>query len=708
MVLWAMRSIVTPFVKRYRPKIFEDVVGQDEPVRYLSGLISNGRACRNIGLHGSIGSGKTTLAYIYANGLNCESPAASGSPCLQCPSCDAFENGSEPGFFEFDTPQFSKPDELKHRVNQILSSKKRAGKRLVIFIDEAHALSNYKDSADFLLKTVEDTPADTCFCFATTAFERLSAALRSRLFALRLRPLPLERSVQYLSEIARKERIDFEPEALSLLAGLGEGQPRNMLQALDQVSDDGRAERARVTRDSVIAMFGISGTDVLCKYFVALGRGDFAQQSKLFFEWNEPVREKARLVQLLLVAMYYNDIQKAEVFIDPLISSIRTSDREKVLSAFRDRIGASSLKDFWADMMSMWSVVTRDMSEEGLLSLIVRFQQTASRMRPAPRPESSPHRLPDLPAGAVQARVKRSRSGTSIPRALRIQRAERDPNYLTIKDVQSLINSASFLVQEHGSQFNTRITIRHGMFGCKTQAEASEHFAAFSKALNDRLLHWTGYGHRLGVQEIDEKDEFCGRMIAAIPPRDAVTAERWLKMWGRKERADPHEGAAICFKISALEPLLNTHWRCVRWLCGGVNPKEPLLEHLRIEPEYMRIAGDIGTRTRLSIPNSLSSSAIREVEKEHGLGVLSAFDDQAWGHLYSGWELEEHLSRMKHKRLRTNSLDEVRIRLRPDSSPEATAVFEAAEADLRRAWAGTYERDRAWTLWTARERGRDE
>src|SRR5260370_32093350 len=81
-------TVEAALVHRHRPKRFEEVVGQDVPVDYLSGLILRGKACRNILLHGTIGSGKTTLARIYAKALNCERPSpTNGSPCLVCTSC---------------------------------------------------------------------------------------------------------------------------------------------------------------------------------------------------------------------------------------------------------------------------------------------------------------------------------------------------------------------------------------------------------------------------------------------------------------------------------------------------------------------------------------------------------------------------------------------------------------------------------------------
>jgi DNA polymerase III subunit gamma/tau len=685
-----------PLVHRHRPKRFEDVEGQSAPVTYLSGLIVRGQACRNILLHGSIGSGKTTLARIYAKALNCEKPSEKGSPCLDCGPCRSIEAGNEPAFTEIDLPQLRRLDELRERIKTLLSIEQRSGARRVIFIDEAHALKSptYKDSSDFLLKLVEEPPPATSFCFATTAPGKIPDALRSRLVSLQLRPLPLRQGVEYLSRIARKEGIAVEPEALSLIIGLGEGQPRNMLQALDQVSDGAARARLDVTRERVIDMFGVSHTEFLVNYFMALGRGDFAVQTKTFFEWNEPVQLRARLVQSFLISLYYRDLRKMDIAFDPVIASISNHKRTPILDTFRQRLQGVDLENFWEDMIAAWPVITPEMSDEAVLAQVVAFQRLANRPAALPRPVAPPERVPL--GDVARPRERQSRRQRGSLQLVRTPNLKPDRRYLTIEDVGQILRASSFAVQEYGVRFNTRITIRHGLFGCTTQAEASSHFGKFSQALDSRLKDWNGFSHRLGVQEVNEEDGYCGRMITFV--RDRRLLERWSAKWRRTDREQGKEDSAIAFEVS-LDEGPAAHWRCARWLCGGLDAREPLAEQLKIEPEFRRVAGDIGQRIRRPTSDSLKPGEMARIDELHGLATLSAFDDGAFDRLYDGWELEEHSSRLMHKRIRQAAVEEVRSRYEPADTPERKASLEAELVELRASWADKYARERTWTVW---------
>ena len=163
------------FALKYRPKTFAQMRGQDHPKRVISQLILNGRSCENLLLHGSIGSGKTSFVRIYAMALNCDQPAALGDCCFRCDSCIAAANESArargkheistSGLEELDAPGFRDFDLLKDRLDLLLEQPIPAGKRRVIFTDEAHALSRYRDSFDYFLKRVRRVSAKRLFLF---------------------------------------------------------------------------------------------------------------------------------------------------------------------------------------------------------------------------------------------------------------------------------------------------------------------------------------------------------------------------------------------------------------------------------------------------------------------------------------------------------------------------------------------------------------
>ncbi|QQO14792.1 AAA family ATPase [Bradyrhizobium diazoefficiens] len=674
---------------KYRPKTFEQVVGQEYPKRIISQLIRNGQSCANLLLHGSVGSGKTTLVRIYAAALNCEAPTATGDRCFACRQCKAWDAGDDTGFTELDTPKFRERRALEIEIDRLLESAK-CGKRTVIFLDEAHVLSKYRDSFDFLLKSVEETPPGVSFCFATTAVERISDALRSRTIMLELRPLTHEQSVGLLARTASEESLTFHPEALSLLAGLGEHQPRNMLQALDKMglTSDG----TKITRDRVADVFGVDYIEHLIQYFEALGAGDFNLQTRRFLRWSDSVRNKARLIQLFLVGLYYVELCGLDVSVEPVIASIREEERSRVTNAFMKRLPTIDLKAFFESLLNAWPVVTSDLSDEALLAVLMRFQASVNRGEIVPRSNEA-ERITAQPVGqevpiTASGRILRKRDDEDAPK---------DPAYLHRSHVRSIFAAASFLVQQGHPPFNARIIIRHRLFGHEEQAEASKHFAKFSQALKGQLENWGGSGLRVFVQERDEDEGSCGRVIAHVP--DAKVADRWLKKWHRGDRVPGKEDEAITLEMVPEGEMLDGHWSCVRWLCGGFNPTDPIFAKLNIESAYRRVAGNIGKRTRLDFSEPLGAAARRKAELECGVDLVSAFDDKQWGRLYDGWELEEFRCRKEQKLLWQAALADVVARYPLDGSARSKEVQDYELEELRKRWAASAP-VRPWAIWS--------
>jgi DNA polymerase III subunit gamma/tau len=687
---------VASLVSRYRPQIFEKVVGQEVPVRFLSELIVKGRRCRNVLLHGSIGSGKTSLARIYAKALSCKAPSPRGSPCLNCEACNAIEAGEESHFLELDAPSFRNFGEFRDKIDNHLTRAKARHLRCVIFVDEAHSLSNHRNCFDFLLKKVDNAGPKTAFCFATTSFDRISKALRSRLDWLELRPLSRSESIKFLERIASEEGLKAENEALALIAGLGEGQPRNMLQGLDLVSETGD-----VTRDRVREVFGVNHTEFLTRYFEALGDGNFSLQTDIFFRWDEAVGTKLKWIQLFLVSLYYNELRHIKLSIDPVITSISSVERNPIISAFRKRLGESDIVAFWEVMMRFWPVITPDLSEESLLILVTQFQRQVSAplnaaLQSPPLERHSFSLLNDVPP----SRPRRSAFHVGVRHKGKERRPKHDPKYLSFGQVREIFNTASFLPQEYGWQFSGQITIRHRLFGCKSQTEASRLFRDFNRALDDRLKHWINHSRRLSVQENNDEQGFCGRIIAVLPSRTHRTYDfmrRWLAEWRRELRFRGQEEEAISWVVAPTSiRKLNFHWECVRWICAGLNPNDPVHRKLKLDRDKLRVAGLIGSSRRFSSSQSIGPKGV-EYATRNKMHLLSAFDDEAWARLYEGWELDEHIDRLKHKADRENDVADLGARFPVGGGEDSKR--KAAMNQLRDSWPDKYRRHRSWTLW---------
>jgi len=676
---------------KYRPKIFEEVIGQEYPKRIISQLILNNQSCANLLLHGSVGSGKTSLVRIYADALNCETPTATGHRCFGCDRCKALDDGDDTGFVELDTPKFRERNALKDEIDRLLIAAASINRRTVVFLDEAHVLSKYRDSFDFLLKKVEEPPQGLSFCFATTAVERISDALQSRTIKLELRPLTLEQSVELLTRTAGQEGLTLHPEAVSLLAGLGEHQPRNMLQALDKMRllSDG----TEITRDRVAAVFSVDYIEHLIQYFEALGTGDFRQQTAQFLQWSDSVRNKARLIQLFLVGFYYVELCGLDVSVEPVIASIRQEERSRVADAFARRLPQVDMKAFFEGLLDVWPVITSDLSNEALLAILTRFQAVANRGEVVHRPNEIIARI--APQAVIEAKVA---TGTSRSRRSSDDAdAPKDRAYLTRSQVRSIFAAASFMVQQGHQPFDARITIRHRLFGYDGQPEASAHFKRFSQALKGQLEKWGGSGLRVFVQERNEAEGSCGRVIAYVA--DVEEAERWLKKWHRSSRVAGMEDAAITLEMVPASERIDGHWNCVRWLCGGFNPNDPILAKLKIEMEYRRVAGDIGGRTRLDCSERLGDAARQRADLECGVDLASAFNDEQWDRLYDGWELEELKYREEQKLLWQAALAEVQARHPLDGSARSKEVQDFEVEELRKSWAARAQM-RTWPIWS--------
>ena len=469
--------------QKYRPQRFQDVVGQDRAVRFLSNLIRRGKIGHPFILFGAVGSGKTTLARLYAKALNCQHPDAEGSPCGSCERCQAFERSCDSDFHQIGPADFEGAKEFKQLVEH-RSMPPMFGEWRVVFIDEAHALKT--GAFDALLEWVEDPPERVVYCFATTEIKSIPPALRSRLALLEIRPLDAASAIDFLRRIAEKEDIDCEPGALKLLAGLAEGQPRDLLARLDQLRHLHLRPPFKVTRDDVRAVFGVDDTRKLVDYFSALAEGDMGKQTELMLGWNEDPPKKLKLVQLFLLALYYNELLRLDVIVDPVIASIKEDERRPIVDAFRSRIESKGieLNVFWREMIAFWPVVP-DRSEASLMLRFALFHQFVSEID-----AQLPSNNSELSIGAASLlhvppgdTLKRKRPEPQRRRP----KIQPDPAYLDYDQVKNIVNTASFCVQAYGVLFNVRMTLWHRAFKRDDAASAADLMSDFVKELGYRV-----------------------------------------------------------------------------------------------------------------------------------------------------------------------------------------------------------------------------
>lgn len=221
--------------RKWRPKVFSEVVGQTHVVQALANALDSGRIHHAFLFTGTRGVGKTTLARIFAKSLNCES-GTSAEPCQQCATCTSIDEGRYVDLIEVDAASRTKVDDTRELLENVQYAA-TMGKYKVYLIDEVHMLSGHSFNA--LLKTLEEPPEHVKFLFATTDPQKLPVTVVSRCLQFNLRAMRPEQVENQLVKILASEGIEFDQTALHALAKAADGSMRDGLSLLDQAIAQG-------------------------------------------------------------------------------------------------------------------------------------------------------------------------------------------------------------------------------------------------------------------------------------------------------------------------------------------------------------------------------------------------------------------------------------------------------------------------------------
>jgi DNA polymerase-3 subunit gamma/tau len=255
----------TALARKWRPKNFAELVGQEHVRRALVNALETGRVHHAFLFTGTRGVGKTTIARIFAKCLNCET-GVKAQPCGVCASCREIDTGRFVDLIEVDAASRTKVDDTRELLDNVQYAPTR-GRYKVYLVDEVHMLSTHSFNA--LLKTLEEPPPHVKFLLATTDPQKLPVTVLSRCLQFNLKRLPIGQIADRMRHILEQESIPFEAAGLRLVAQAADGSLRDGLSLLDQLiafgggkagEEEARAMLGTISRDHVVRLAELLGS----------------------------------------------------------------------------------------------------------------------------------------------------------------------------------------------------------------------------------------------------------------------------------------------------------------------------------------------------------------------------------------------------------------------------------------------------------------
>ena len=256
--------------RKFRPDNFEDVKGQDHIVTTLKNQIKSDHIGHAYLFCGTRGTGKTTVAKIFAKAVNCENPGEKG-PCGECAMCRSIAEGSSMNVIEMDAASNNKVDDIRQVIEEVQYSPAN-GKYKVYIIDEVHMLSTAAFNA--LLKTIEEPPSHVVFILCTTDPQKVPDTILSRCQRYDFKRISVQTIADRLKELLDKEGIEAEEKALLYIAKLADGALRDGLSLLEQCISFYFGEK--LTYEKVLKVLGAVDTEVYADFVKILANDDVA------------------------------------------------------------------------------------------------------------------------------------------------------------------------------------------------------------------------------------------------------------------------------------------------------------------------------------------------------------------------------------------------------------------------------------------------
>lgn len=409
--------------RKWRPRNFATLTGQDHVVRALSNALSAQKLHHALLFTGTRGVGKTTIARIVAKSLNCLS-GITANPCGECVNCRDIDAGRFPDLLEIDAASRTKVDDTRELLDSVIYAPSR-GRMKVYLIDEVHMLS--LSSFNALLKTLEEPPPHVQFVLATTDPQKLPVTVLSRCLKFHLKRLGVAQIAGNLSQILTAEGIAHEAEAVTEIARAADGSMRDGLSLLDQAIADGGGT---LTHAGVLAMLGTVARTAVQALAAALLAGDGPEAHAVLEELQASApgyRDVvARMLELLHQLALLQVLGEKAPGWDETPAEIRALAAatapelvqlhyQLLLKGWREVVDAPEPRVAFA--MLVLRLLAFTPASEGGSTLPSGGGSRGSTAAPAPRRSASPSALRAEPAAAVMLAIPEPAPARPVPAA---------------------------------------------------------------------------------------------------------------------------------------------------------------------------------------------------------------------------------------------------------------------------------------------------